>query len=430
MKYSIYNSLLRTRTQTVLYNSKSDGILLMCPEVERLLLTYHNNVDEIATVHSDLYKELLNNQMIVDDNIDESDSVIKSWELHDCSKEKFSIVINPTLDCNLRCWYCYEEHNEKSIMNGEILASLQKLIISKLECEELKTIHLHFFGGEPLLAFHEVMEPILMYAKDNCARYTKTMEVGITTNGTLFTDDVILRLSELCNPSIVNLQITIDGNRRLHNAIRRTKDGIPTFDTIINNIKKCAKIGFNVHVRFNYTHRNINSLAEISHEFLNAEEDWLRHISFSFHKVWQEPTSKQIEQEVTNIEQLYREKCLKVMDNPRYQKYRCYADKSNHIVVNYNGDLYKCTARDFTKENREGVIGKNGELMWNKKYKKRMDIVYGNATCRNCSIFPICGGYCSQAKLEHMGDGCIMRYTNDDRERIVAERVKLLLGTI
>lgn len=57
-----------------------------------------------------------------------------------------------------------------------------------------------------------------------------------------------------------------------------------------------------------------------------------------------------------------------------------------------------------------------------------MEIVYGNTACRNCNIFPICGGYCSQAKLEHMGDGCIMRYTNDDKERIVAERVKLLLG--
>lgn len=430
MKFSKYNIFLRTRTQSVLYNSKSDKILLMYPEIENLLSNYLDNIDEIENIHTDLYHTLLNNGMVVEDSLNESDAVIKSWKQHDCAKENFSIIINPTLDCNLRCWYCYEEHCDKSVMGEKVQSSLKKLITNKLKCEELKTLNLSFFGGEPLLSFYEVMEPILAYTKESCKYYTKEMTVSITTNGTLFTNDIIHRLSEQCEPSLINLQITIDGNRELHNTIRKTKDGLPTFDIIVDNIKKCAEIGFNVHVRFNYTHKNINSLAEISHEFQNIKENYLEHISFSFHKVWQELTSPQIEQTISELEKMYRNKCLKVVNNPISQKYRCYADKMNHIVVNYNGDLYKCTARDFIKAKREGVLEENGELAWNENYRKRMSIVYGNATCRNCNIFPICGGHCSQAKLEHIGDGCILKYTKADKEKIVSERIKLLLGLI
>lgn len=56
---------------------------------------------------------------------------------------------------------------------------------------------------------------------------------------------------------------------------------------------------------------------------------------------------------------------------------RCYGDHANHFIVNYNGDLYKCSARDFTKENREGVLTSDGDLEWNEKgrYEKESNMV-------------------------------------------------------
>ena len=43
----------------------------------------------------------------------------------------------------------------------------------------------------------------------------------------------------------------------------------------------------------------------------------------------------------------------------------CYGDKPNSIVVNFNGDLYKCTAVDFfNTPPRDGYISSDGSLHW------------------------------------------------------------------
>ena len=107
---------------------------------------------------------------------------------------------------------------------------------------------------------------------------------------------------------------------------------------------------------------------------------------------------------------------------------RCYADKDNHISVNYNGDLYKCTARDFTPDNREGRLEPDGTLAWNDRRALRDRIRYGNETCRACRIFPLCHGGCSQFKLDSMGrSGCIRGYTPAFRQKIIEDRIDYLL---
>lgn len=37
------------------------------------------------------------------------------------------ITINPTLDCNLKCWYCYEDHLKGSIMNDTTINNVVKI---------------------------------------------------------------------------------------------------------------------------------------------------------------------------------------------------------------------------------------------------------------------------------------------------------------
>ena len=99
-----------------------------------------------------------------------------------------------------------------------------------------------------------------------------------------------------------------------------------------------------------------------------------------------------------------------------------------HFIVNYNGDLYKCSARDFTKENREGILTSDGDLEWNEKRALRERIKYGNSACMACRIYPLCHGGCSQGKLDQQGvNGCIKHYTELNKVKIIRDRLEFLL---
>ena len=102
---------------------------------------------------------------------------------------------------------------------------------------------------------------------------------------------------------------------------------------------------------------------------------------------------------------------------------RCYADKENSMVINYNGDIFKCTANDFLPELREGRLNPDGSITFNNQYQMRMNAKYKLGECLNCAILPICQS-CSQDRLRMLKGGeC--RYKNDKLE-LVKDQIKLI----
>ena len=96
-------------------------------------------------------------------------------------------------------------------------------------------------------------------------------------------------------------------------------------------------------------------------------------------------------------------------------------------MVNHDGSLFKCTARDFSKVENEGRLMPDGMLAWNDRFHKRMSLKYGNSTCRNCNIFPICHGGCSQDKLESTRGGCIRGYSDIRKQEIIEGHIMSIL---
>lgn len=98
----------------------------------------------------------------------------------------------------------------------------------------------------------------------------------------------------------------------------------------------------------------------------------------------------------------------------------CYADKKNQSVINYNGDVYKCNARDFNQKNKEGVLNEDGEIVWNEQHNKRLVSKLNNKPCLECSILPICGGGCSQMIVESEGnDFCIHNFDENSKKEMI-----------
>lgn len=57
--------------------------------------------------------------------------------------EEFILTINPTLDCNFDCWYCYEQKSHKAYMSGTTLDSV--LLFLEKQSVRFQSIHVSFF---------------------------------------------------------------------------------------------------------------------------------------------------------------------------------------------------------------------------------------------------------------------------------------------
>lgn len=427
MKQSKYNCILQDNTGMVIYNAATDQLVALTPQLANIFNESKAAPEKIKAQHAELYDHLLQKGIFVCDDADETKAYIRKREEYERSSGEYTITINPTLACNMSCWYCYESHKNMPAMSADVKQSVLLLIDKLLADNKLKKLNLSFFGGEPLLYFDKVVVDIINHAKMQCKAFDAKLSIHFTTNAYLLTDNVLKQLEGLD----VSFQITIDGGKQVHDSVRKTKGGEPTYARIVEHIHQTLSRGFSVGVRFNYTAKSIPSFIDVVKDFSHLPQEQKQLVNFTFQRVWQdnEGDARQVEQQVEHIERAFEQAGLFVNNAKSYIVPYCYADGVNTAVVNYNGDLFKCTARDFAPKSKEGTLAADGTLRWNERLRKRMSIRHGSDTCLQCRIYPICHGGCSQMKLE-APDGissCPKGYDDDKIQEIMEGRALYLL---
>ncbi len=424
MKWSKYNSILENGDGNfVLYNASTNHMVVMVEQVKDMVTKHTSSPDDIKSMHLELYNCLLNYEFIVDDDTDETERFISSYKSLNDTGEEFSLIINPTMNCNLRCWYCYETHKPKSLMPLNIRDRVCLLLTKKFEDEHIKKISLSFFGGEPLLAFKSRVLPLINHAVNLKDRTGKELNIGFTSNAVLLTKEVVDKLH--ATGLSIHFLIPFDGDKQWHDKTKRNADGSGTYDRIVANVHYALSKGFDIIVRCNYSNENLESFERLIDDFKSMFENYSDRISFSFHRISQrnEPRNSmkfqakyQSALNTLGIESTVSNDCGDT----------CYADKENSVVINFNGDVYKCTARDFIKESREGVLNADGTITYNERYSDRMDIRFKNETCRKCNIFPLCN-ICTQHRLESFeNDSCLRGFNEQDKLNLISSKVKTL----
>lgn len=427
MKQSKYNCILQDNTGMVIYNAATDQLVALTPQLANIFNESKAAPEKIKAQHAELYDHLLQKGIFVCDDADETEAYIRKREEYERSSGEYTITINPTLACNMSCWYCYESHKNMPAMSADVKQSVLLLIDKLLADNKLKKLNLSFFGGEPLLYFDKVVVDIINHAKMQCKAFDAKLSIHFTTNAYLLTDNVLKQLEGLD----VSFQITIDGGKQVHDSVRKTKGGEPTYARIVEHIHQTLSHGFPVGVRFNYTAKSIPSFIDVVKDFSHLQQEQKQLVNFTFQRVWQdnEGDADQVGQQVEHIERAFEQAGLFVNNAKSYIVPYCYADGVNTAVVNYNGDLFKCTARDFAPKSKEGTLAADGTLRWNERLRKRMSIRHGSDTCLQCRIYPICHGGCSQMKLE-APDGissCPKGYDDDKIQEIMEGRALYLL---
>lgn len=435
MKQSRYNFKHVEPNGVILYNTATDGILQLNNALAELADKYADNINALHDVYPELFNALEKFGFVVDDNVDEVECLIERWTKRLSAKGTFRLTVNPTLNCNLCCWYCYENHSGHKVMSDDTLCRVKRLLRKKIQDEQLKTLHLDFFGGEPLLQYDRIVYPLIRGAYGGCKEYDKEFHLSFTTNGTLLTPKRLGQISELLESkneerkTVPSFQITLDGNEEFHNRVRRTTAGDGSYQTIMTNVKAALSHGFDIFVRFNTTNENIDSYLDVIDDFADIPKEQTQHVRFDLQKVWQDNASQLTREKLVRLRNELTDEGYHVAIQNTCNKHFCYADQESSVVVNYDGYIYKCTAREFVPELAEGTIDEEGNISYNNRYSRRMSLRFGNNVCRQCNIYPICHGGCTQDKLENGGqEKCLRQYSDEKRKEIIEERLQYLIS--
>ena len=415
---SKYAHLIEHDGINYMFNVANGRIIALNKRLCDLIEAHRADIDAIKAIHPDLYDGLAKCGSVADASADEAEAIIERFKEADSDPSTFGITINPTLDCNLRCWYCYESHGTGTMMAAEVLESVLRLIDNKRADDRLKRLSISFFGGEPLIGWDKVVMPVLTYAAGKCAERGVALESHFTTNGVLLSES---RFDDLIRLGLggTSFQISIDGNRTLHDNSRVNAAKHPTYDKIMANVAMGAEKGLKMTLRFNYTPDNLASFIDVMSDLQLLSDDIRRNIACSFHQVWQTMTANHKDEIRTKADEMmavFRENGFPAGSDSTYYRYVCYGDRANHAVINYNGDVYKCTAREFSPATREGILTRDGNIEWNERFHRRMAVKYSDPVCRGCRIMPICNGGCAQNKLERgIVDSCPMGRSDADK---------------
>lgn len=424
LKFSKYNYYRSGEQIDIVFNVLSGKYVALTKETENILFRCLDNIDLLKYSHYELFKVLVENGMIVCSEINETELCVKYLKNRYKNNGTLSITINPTMNCNVNCWYCYEKHIADSRMEYDIILGLQNLIKNKVEIENISKIYLSFFGGEPLLQFNDCVLPLVKFAYNYSQKRNLEFSISFTTNGICLDKHTVDTLAGFNIP--ISIQVPFDGNQHFHNKVK--KGVINTYQTTLTNVKYALSKGIDVTVRCNYTNQSIDSFYDLIMDFKNEIQLHSNNLNFMFQKIWQVKESidtkscvEYLENVIKNLNGRYYDVSLDITT--------CYADYYNSFVVHYNGDIYQCTARDFTEETKEGVLDSNGFIIYNDRYYKRMKSLYENKVCKECISWPICGA-CSQKRLENSKDCCVLHLREDERYIKVKRVVDAILDKV
>ena len=395
MKISKYTYIINKSDITYWFNGISKLYFALNTDFSKKIIDAMQSVTgqkALEQQYPTFIKKLKEDNFVIEDEIEELEIIRKNFEKEHISKN-YKLTIIPTLNCNYNCWYCIQEHIE-SKMTPETMQKIKKHINKIIKDDKICSLNIDWFGGEPLMYFADVIDPISHFAIEQCAKAEIPFSNTITTNAYYLTNQVCNKLNEL---KIDLMQITLDGNRRIHNKIKKAANSESAFDIALNHINNAlsASAKLSVLLRINYTNGTIsNDLLNQICEHISAENR--SRVQFLLRKVWQTETDKKRESVVRSFWKESIAKGFAVSANDFAYGIPCYADKKYYACINFNGETALCTACDDLYHDALGSLGEDGSIAWNEeKTKKYGTPNFENVTCPSCKHLPLCLGGCN-----------------------------------
>lgn len=420
MKASRYNIASEDPAtgRLVLFNTLYGSTAVVPPEEACAVVAALEDPCTAASISAELVAQLSLQRFVVDSDLDELALVLRRKEAGVRDRNRLDVIIMPNLDCNFACPYCYENHNRANHMSNEVRDRLIKWLASTIP--QHKVLLLNWFGGEPLLSPDHI-ETITGFARSQCDEHGVRLLTNITTNGYALTAGMIARLIAL---EIFSYQITVDGPAITHNQTRVLKTGKGTFDRVFRNIINLARADTRVRisVRVNYNHQNILEIPKLLALF---PADVRKQLRVVFEPVFGDAKLSATENidgaEISRRITEYYEQAQSLGYDVRLgglgvgRLVYCYAERESQYIVDFKGDVFKCSVTDFSPDERIGWIDADGLFVGDvAKAKEWSGAGLIDEKCSECTFLPLCMGGCRKDRIANgdTGSYCHLVPTN------------------
>ena len=406
MKKSYYNFLFPGEdANTILYNSRTGAMARLDAEHTEQFANWSEKELEEKTPEfaSTLYK----NGYMIADEVSELDMI-----QYDMLRERFgnyalSLTLAITRDCNFGCRYCYEKDIlDKCYMNDET----KKAVVKYVDEHVIRggSLHITWYGGEPLLDM-ECIAFLTNAFLDICKNKGVEYSADIITNGYLLNKDVVTKLMKC---KVKYIQITLDGDEKTHNKRRPLKSGAPSYQMIWNNILKLVEFQNDIKIalRVNVDKENVDALYDVKRKVLEYNmQDLILVYPGKVHVVEGCHNSDVCysNKEFALLEQKYNcdflEDGIEQIPKPRYMV--CTVDNAHAMVIDCNGNMYKCYKQIGNESHCIGNIVNDKFYHEEELYKYLLQDITKDRKCLFCKYLPICMGGCPYEHLKN-GESC------------------------
>ena len=295
--------------------------------------------------------------------------------------DKPHITITPTMECNARCFYCYEKGVRCGNMHQEDCENIISFL-KTLDCS--RGIDLTWFGGEPLMN-QEWMDCF----SDSLEKAGIEFSSFMITNGSKIDESIIDKM--INRWKIQDLQITLDGCCEEYSVRKQYVDQDDTvYYKILKTVRKLTAKGINVQLRMNVDRNNQESILRAVNDIKELFKDNSKVMCYpAFLTGMAEPLTEK--EKIDFVKKMIEISQGKFNVNKYlYQLPKtkaCYYYQNNTFSIDVSGNVFICEHLLGHEEKSIGNIKTKITAVKREQSGRRKE-------CQKCVFLPKCQGGC------------------------------------
>jgi uncharacterized protein len=410
MAASRYNVIVKDAPdETIIFNTLTGALAVLDAQA---YATYQTGAGELLGILED-------NGFLVAADTDELELQRLNFEHDRFDRSWLALSIAPTLACNYACPYCYQRDlSLNGRMSDEVITGIYTLVEKYYQRDQFKDFSVQWYGGEPALCL-DIIEKMSAHFMEFCAARGIAYEASILTNGSLIDADAARRLAA---SRVTHAMTTVDGCRELHNRRRIARNGEDSFSMTLGGALACKQAGIDVSVAMNLDKQSLSDYHILRRQFDDQDKfdifpslmkDYRGDFGcagFSAPK-FDLYTREEYAHIIHDLflETPYTADVLQRMLAP--VRNFCRGQLENYLVIDGNGDIFKCEGWISRVEHRVANVLDDQDLSGSVTTSLNpMD----DALCRDCRVLPLCKGQCAWDRSVLENACHVIKFTIED----------------